>query len=269
MYRDVLALNEAGVPIVSMPGQGYELMEGYFLPPLVFTPDEARAMFLSGRFFVAHAGGRTAQDAQLALAKLAVVLPAATRQDAERQAALVSFIEARTRIDFDSSRLRELQDAIQNRRVVHFSYHSRHRETPTSRVVEPERLWYHVNAWYLSGYCRSRQATRSFRLERMETLQILTEPFGERVTKQGGRAFQLVRIRFPDTQVRWVMERQHYAFQEAVAEEGGVIMTYRVETLSEMLPWLLGWGSAAEPLHPRELRDRVREEAQRVVRLLT
>ncbi len=39
IYRDIQALCETGVPIVSIPGRGYSLVEGYFLPPLSFTTD--------------------------------------------------------------------------------------------------------------------------------------------------------------------------------------------------------------------------------------
>src|SRR5512135_433995 len=53
IYRDVQALSEAGVPVVSVPGQGYSLVEGYFLPPLRFSTDEA-TMLLLGSDFVAQ-----------------------------------------------------------------------------------------------------------------------------------------------------------------------------------------------------------------------
>src|SRR3712207_9474943 len=56
IYRDIYALNEAGVPIVSLPGEGYELMDGYFLPPLVFSPAEASALVLGAQ--IGRASGR-------------------------------------------------------------------------------------------------------------------------------------------------------------------------------------------------------------------
>jgi hypothetical protein len=41
IYRDIQALSEVGVPIIGIPGTGYSLMEGYFLPPVSFTVEEA------------------------------------------------------------------------------------------------------------------------------------------------------------------------------------------------------------------------------------
>ena len=79
VYRDMTALSEVGVPIIALPGEGYELMEGYYLRPLVFTPDEASALSLAAQMFMSQASGRVAAAAHLALAKLTAVLPAATR----------------------------------------------------------------------------------------------------------------------------------------------------------------------------------------------
>jgi predicted DNA-binding transcriptional regulator YafY len=58
VYRDIAALSESGVPVVSLPGEGYELMEGFSLPPLAFTTGEASALFLGGRLLAEHATGR-------------------------------------------------------------------------------------------------------------------------------------------------------------------------------------------------------------------
>src|SRR2546430_4197634 len=50
IYRDIQALGEAGVPLISVPGRGYSLMKGYFLPPLSFTTDEATMLLLGSDF---------------------------------------------------------------------------------------------------------------------------------------------------------------------------------------------------------------------------
>jgi predicted DNA-binding transcriptional regulator YafY len=57
IYRDITALSEMGVPIVSLPGEGYELMEGFYLPSLIFTDDEAIALFLGARLLIQQAAG--------------------------------------------------------------------------------------------------------------------------------------------------------------------------------------------------------------------
>jgi predicted DNA-binding transcriptional regulator YafY len=270
IYRDMSALSESGVPIVSLPGEGYELMEGFSLPPLAFTPEEASALFLGGRLLTEHATGRLGMDAAQALEKLAAILPAPTRAWVERLTAIVGFIASRPRFDLDDSRLALLQDAIAERRVVHLRYHSRSRDEATERDVEPVRLHYNDGVWYVTGYCRLRTGSRDFRLERIEELAVLDEVFAPRDAGTETAQRIEVRVRFAASARRWVRERQHYGFvREQTGADGGAVMTYRVEAIDEMLPWLRGWGPAAEVLTPVELREELREEAKQMVEMLT
>lgn len=81
IYRDMGALSESGVPVISLPGEGYELMEGFYLPPLLFTPAEASALFLGAQMLASHATGRLPASAQQALDKVAAILPQDLRVD--------------------------------------------------------------------------------------------------------------------------------------------------------------------------------------------
>jgi predicted DNA-binding transcriptional regulator YafY len=271
IYRDMAALSESGVPIVALPGAGYELVEGYYLPPLLFTPDEAAALFLGMQMLLAHTEGRTGADAESALAKVALVLPKMLRQNTERLAASIEFFMSGTRFDLDEEHLAASQQAIQERRVVRLRYHSYSRDEITEREVEPHTLTYASGAWYLNGYCRLRQDVRAFRLSRIERLEVLRETFEPREAPIPAPATISVRVRFDPGVARWVRERQHYAFvaEEPPAGEGGPVMVYRVHTLSELIPWLLGWGASAEALDPPDLREQLRAEALKLAQLLT
>jgi len=271
IYRDMLALNEIGVPIVSLPGVGYELVEGYYLPPLLFSPGEAGALFLSARMLMAHTAGRLSESAERALAKIAVILPGEMRQEAERLAETIDFVMPPARFDFDDPRLAALQQAIREQRVVHVRYHGYNRDQTTEREIEPHYLTYSNGAWYINGYCRLRHDMRAFRFDRIERLALLPETFEPRAPQTAERDMIDARVRFEADTVRWVRERQHYAFQnETPAPDGrGVIMSYRVHRISELLPWLLSWGAAAQALDPPELRDAIRDEVTNMLNFLT
>jgi predicted DNA-binding transcriptional regulator YafY len=271
IYRDMLALNQIGVPIVSLPGVGYELVEGYYLPPLLFSPSEASALFLSARMLMAHTAGRLSADAEGALSKIAVVLPSGMRQEAERLAETIEFIMPPVRFDADDTRLTTLQQAIQQRRVVRLLYHSYYRHQTTERDIEPHYLTYTNGTWYINGYCRLRNDMRAFRFDRIERLAMLPDEFEPRAPQAAERDTIDARVRFEADTIRWVRERQHYAFQmEAPALDGhGVIMSYRVHRISELVPWLLSWGAAAQAIDPPELRDAIRDEVRKVLNFLT
>lgn len=271
IYRDIAALNQSGVPIVSLPGEGYTLVEGFYLPPLVFTPEEASTLFLGAQMLVQQAAGNIIPDAERALDKIAVALPVATRQQVEQLTKIIQFITPEARFNLDDPSLLTLQRAIQERRAVCLRYHSYARNKTTERVVEPYQLYYARGIWYFSGYCRLRQGVRTFRLERSEQLILLRETFTG--IKEGSPDVKdvAVRVRFAPETVRWVHERQHYAFQEEEPDPGGqgVVMTYRMNNLSELKPWLLGWGASAEVLAPLEFRREIGQEAKKLAEMLT
>jgi predicted DNA-binding transcriptional regulator YafY len=271
IYRDMTALSEVGVPIVALPGEGYELMEGYYLRPLVFTSDEAGALSLAAQMFLSQASGRVAAGAQHALAKLTAVLPPATRQQVDVLVKMVQFALPPTRFNLDDKRLRVFQQAISEQRRVFLRYHSYTRDETTERVVEPLRLTYSGEAWYLSGFCLLRQAQRDFRLDRIDAWRLLDEIFVPRTLAAPPSEPIMARVRFAPHAVRWVRERQHYSFQqeETAPDTSGAIMTYRVDSLQELLPWLLSWGAAAEALDPPSLRATQRDEVARLLEILT
>jgi predicted DNA-binding transcriptional regulator YafY len=271
IYRDMLALSQIGVPIVSLPGVGYELVEGYYLPPLLFSPSEASALFLSARMLMAHTTGRLSTDAKSAISKIAVVLPSGMRQEAERLAETIEFIMPPMRFDADDARLATFQQAIQQRRIVRLLYHSYYRDQITERDIEPHYLTYSNGTWYINGYCRLRNDMRAFRFDRIERLAMLPDTFEPRAPQTAEPDTIDARVRFEADTIRWVRERQHYAFQtEAPALDGhGVIMSYRVHRISELVPWLLSWGAAAQAIDPPELRAAIRDEVTKVLNFLT
>src|SRR5689334_4455085 len=84
IYRDVQAICQTGVPVVATPGRGYELMDGYFLPPLTFTSTEAAVLALGGSFVRQRVGEELRGPADEALAKLEAALPPDRRAALER-----------------------------------------------------------------------------------------------------------------------------------------------------------------------------------------
>jgi predicted DNA-binding transcriptional regulator YafY len=266
IYRDIAALNELGVPIVSLPNVGYELPPGFSLPPLFFTPGEAGALALAVRLLLAQAAGRTSADAERALAKVLAILPPELRRRVDAQSEVVRFFGEECPLDLDDPRLAELQRAVAGRLVVALRYHSFRGDELLEREVEPEALTYHRGTWYLGAYCRLRQAPRSFRLDRVEGLRVTGESFEPRQAAVASDSPTVVRVRFAEGALRWVRERQHFGF---AADEGAGVLRYAVADPGEMLPWLLSWGAAAEVIEPESLRARVREEACRLLEILT
>lgn len=262
IYRDMRALNEMGVPVATLPGEGYELLETFRLPPVMLTSEEATALFLAGRMLMHIGEGEIALHAETALHKIESVLPTNTKAHVHQMAHVIDFYPAQIRLNWDEPHLMQIIQAIEARKVIHLTYRAYKETDETERDVEPHRILFGDGAWYLNGFCRLRRAMHSFRLNRISVLEILPEVFEQRMIMPGRETVITVKVRFNERVLPHVRERQHYAFS---SEDDHGTMTYQVHTLAEIQNWLLGFGASAQVLVPDTLREWVREEAQKLI----
>lgn len=268
IYRDLNALNEMGVPIISLPGEGFELMDTFFLPPVLFTSDEAGALFLGARMLHRQASGYLPGSIDGALEKLWAILPEGSRHHVQALSDIIEFGLPADQFDLDNPKLLTLQRAITERRVVFMRYHSYGSDTVTERDVEPLRLYFFGNHWLLIGYCRLREAERVFRLERIDDLKLLFETFPPREIQLPDRPRIDVVVRFEHNVVRWVYERQFEFSLHSIEETpDGVIMRYRVpdDKVTPIKSWILSWGAGATLLEPQSLAQEIAAEARRLL----
>lgn len=266
IYRDVGALTEGGVPIAALPGIGYRLLDGYFLPPLLFTADEAAALALGGAFVRDRVDADLRRTTSDALRKLEAVLPPDRREAVAQRGRELRFPDLGA--PSDDAMLATLRGAIQEHQVVRLLYHQPRRDRPEARDVEPVSLSYVDQAWHLTAYCRLRQAPRIFRLTRIDRFERLPERYepGARHTfhrpdRRSERPVE-VRVRVDAPAERWLRERQPFAFVGEEQGTAGTIFIYAVRDEEELLGWLLSWGPAIEVLSPPGLRTRLAQAAR-------
>ncbi len=285
IYRDLQALGQAGVPLTATPGRGYALMEGYFLPPLSFTTDEATLLLLGADVMSQSFDAQYRSAAQAAARKIAGVLPDRLRPEVASLRESIHFgFEGNALRPDAAAKLQQLRRAILARVTVRFRYFARHSShahagSPVDglhmarlREADPYALGYLGNSWYLTAYCHLRRDIRNFRLDRMEDLTLLERIFDRPAgfQAQGRNLFEPgsfdVRVLFAPEVTRWVREAPSFF---AIAEEetpDGLLVTLHVRHEDEILQWLLGWGRHARVLAPDTLRARVAAEAEAMLR---
>ena len=269
IYRDIEALSEAGVPLVAVPGQGYSLMEGYFLPPLTFSSHEAAMLLLGSDVMAGSFDRQYRAAAETAGRKIAGVLPDGLRVEVAALRESILFIQSRA--GSEERFLSLLRGAILERCAVRFRYHTRHRvdgsAEPTTREVDPYTLVHLQGAWYLTGHDGLRGGVRTFRLDRMEELNALdrtfTRPEGLQVARprSDDRSVE-VRALFAPEVTRWVRESRSFFTTAEEDTPEGLLVTLRVRQESEILGWLLGWGRHVRVLAPTSLRRTIAAEAR-------
>lgn len=171
IYRDVEAINLAGIPIRSTPGVGggFEIMENYKIDQTFFSTDDLTAI-LTGLANVTDL--IEGSDLANAVAKVRSFVPT-------EKAAEIAFKTNQIKIDLSpwmgNRNLRRaleiIKEALQERRVLSFDYVDRHGEK-NSRSAEPYQIVLKGSNWYWQGYCLKRDAYRLFRVSRMSDLRL-------------------------------------------------------------------------------------------------
>ncbi len=275
VYRDIDALCRAGVPVVAVPGRGYSLMHGYFLPPLSFTADEATMLLVGGDVAAQNFDDDYRMAAHSAMEKLAAVLPERRRADVHDLRSSIRFVRiAPLHAAEELAKLRTIRHAIIERHTLRFRYNARGsggHDAPrrTERTADPYALCHVDGAWYLVAHCRLRNAVRNFRLSRMEELKITADRFTRPADFQPPRRRDddltiTAQVLFDHDAAPWVRESGYYFKVREEDRDDGLLVTLQARNDADLLPWLLSWGSRARVLAPDSLAEMLRDEAKKI-----
>ena len=173
IYRDIHALEEAGVPIGSEPGEDYFLLEGYQVPPVHFTAEEANALITAKAVIDQNSDGSLSKEFASATAKVRAVL---RTNEKEQTYLLENRIAPSLPAKNLSHNLIQIQQAISNFTVLTIKYTTAN-AISSERDIEPLAIYFTQENWVLVAYCHLRKANREFRLDRISNLQITDENF--------------------------------------------------------------------------------------------
>lgn len=180
IYRDVSDLQTSGMPIEGEAGVGYTLRRDLDLPPLMFTRDELTALVLGARLVRAWGGASSMAAADQALQRIEAVLPPELR---ERLDGILMYAPGSRMPQLLRERLDVLHEASIDRHVLSFGY-TREDGQSSQRQVRPLALYFWSGVWTLAAWCELRKDFRTFRIDRMQDVQVLAREF---VQKKGQR----------------------------------------------------------------------------------
>ncbi|MGD2103980.1 MAG: YafY family protein [Anaerolineae bacterium] len=276
VHRYINQLNEMGIPVYSERGPygGFSLVRGYKMPPLVFTPQEAVAVYLGTSLVEEIWGPLYAGAARGVTAKLDNLLPEEQRREVAwaRRTLVATGLH---RADDTPLRplLKTLRRAARRRQRVRMVYQSRSRPEPLERDVDPYALVLRWGWWYVIGHCCLRDAVRVFRVDRIQDLTVrrttydVPDDFDVRRYLEEEDWFPAevqVRLRFAPSVARDVLDER--GSWETVEEEpdGSLVVTFGATGLAWATRIALWYGAEVEVLEPAELRQRVRDVARAI-----
>ncbi|MFD2036821.1 helix-turn-helix transcriptional regulator [Belliella marina] len=175
IYRDIKALEQAGVPIFTEEGKGYSLMEDYRLPPVMLTEGEASALITAEQLVLKNKDTSFIKEYTEAITKIKSVLRHHTNDKVNLLAERIHFRQ-NNNDEKTSNYLSDLQYALTNFYLIEIIY-TDEAKTKTQRKIEPFALYSTQDNWLLIAYCKLRKDFRVFRLDRIQSLTILSDKF--------------------------------------------------------------------------------------------
>lgn len=275
IYRDIRTLEASGVPIVSEAGVGYSIMDGYRLPPVMFTREEAGSFVAAEKLMQRFMDKSLGAYHESAMYKLKSVLRGSEKDwvDALESQVQVNGGEELFNKEIPNA-LEVIFESIAEKRQVSLSYQSFHKDELTQRSIEPVGLFHEHNFWYLMAYCHLRKDYRQFRTDRIKRINRTDEVFTKihdsiddyrNEPKTDNR--EKVTILVEKNVTRFMKyERDFYGFVSEKELGDKVEMTFMTSNMNDgFARWYLMFGEFATILEPEILKDRVREILERTL----
>jgi len=175
IYRDINTLEKSGIPIITEEGKGYSLMEGYHLPPVIFTENEANALITAEQLILRNKDQSFSENYSDAIIKIKSVLRYSQKGKADLLSNRIYFKE-NDKDEKSSNYLMKIQSAITNFHLLEIEYLSLG-DKLTKRQIEPFAVYSNKGNWLLIAFCKLRNDFRAFRIDLIQQLTPLNKKF--------------------------------------------------------------------------------------------
>ena len=268
IYRDIRTLEASGVPIYSEAGIGYSLLEGYRLPPVMFTREEASSFIAAEKLMQKFTDQGLGKHYASAAFKLKAVLQSADKD-------WISSIESSVMMQpaaqlFNKKApdtLALLFKSIAEKRQIILFYQTFEAEKPVERTIETVGVFHDNNNWYTLVYCHLRNDYRQFRTDRIHGIKLTERPFT--LTHQALETYlQEDKKMCPTRKVRILIdkkvakyldyEKKYHGFVSEKTVGKNLEMTFLASNMEDGFSrWYLMFGDYATILEPEDLKTRV------------
>ncbi|MGC4040747.1 MAG: YafY family protein [Flavobacterium sp.] len=270
IYRDIRTLEASGVPIYGEAGIGYSLVDGYRLPPVMFTREEASSFIAAEKLMQKFIDRELGQHYQSAMFKLRSVMQSSDKD-------WVSSIESKVLIQPSMGNLFNenvpnamsiLFKSVADKTQVVLDYQAIDADTASERTIEPVGVFHDHNNWYIFGFCHLRNDYRQFRADRIEGIKKTQNGFTkehETLETYLNRQHEI-----PTTKVRILIDRKISKYLASEKKYYGFVSQKNVGNRLEMTflsrdivngfaRWFLMYADYAEIIEPKSLNNRILE----------
>ncbi len=275
IYRWVDALNLAGVPVVTTKGRcgGIALSDKYFLDKAVLTEDEKLEILSSVQAFSSlKESFEDSEPLKSSISKLKAI----TNYNADW--IKVDFATWNPEHNEIKDIFKNTKWAILNKRQVCFDYYSLGSES-SNRTVDPWKIIFRGQAWYLYGFCKMRKAPRYFKLNRIRSFRVLMakatvfeKDFSNESEKKSVGTYCGDEINgYIKLKARVFSSEIYRILDEFIIEsieddsENTKILTFNVPDVYWIKSWILSFGSSIKVIEPKYIAEQIVDEAKKML----
>ncbi|MBW8523208.1 YafY family transcriptional regulator [Chryseobacterium chendengshani] len=267
IYRDVKTLENAGIPIVGEAGSGYSLMDGYKLPPVMFTKEEVLSFITAEKLMQKFSHQSLGNHYQTAMEKVRSVLKYSDRnliQNIEKQIDIYNYYPKTE--DKIKNIIPTILESIAEKRQLTLEYGTADSKI-SERTVEVVGVFFEFNFWYIMAFCTLRNDFRQFRVDRILKIIKTQNPFLQEYgqindyRRHGNGNKTKVRLLVDKKIISHLTNsKKYYGLIEEIDTENGVEMIFETDWIIEGFPrWLITFADYAEILEPESLKITMRD----------
>ncbi|MEO8768683.1 MAG: YafY family protein [Ferruginibacter sp.] len=268
VYRDIKALDEAGIPVIGEAGIGFSIMEGYRLPPIMFTQDEATAFLTAGKMVEQFTDASTRTSYESALFKIKAVLKYSEKdyvEDLEDHIAVMKnpYLPVSSN---DHNHLQTILQYISTKTIIDIGYYANHSQQYSNRLVEPIGIFYLGTHWYMIAYCHLRKDYRHFRTDRISYITATEKHYEQQHPSLNSflskmkdeKDLQEVVIRVDKEVLKYFGEQKYYnGFVSEKEVNGKMEMYFLTQSINGFARFFLMFGEYADIVRPTILKDAI------------
>lgn len=278
VYRDIRSLEEAGVPVYGEAGVGYSLVDGYRLPPVMFTREEAMTFVTAEKFMEQFTDQATRASYQSAMYKMKAVLRSDEKDLVENiEDSILIRKRSKQNPNAPDNILDSLLKCISENCVAKVKYTALNAEQSTERTIEPIGIYHENQYWYVVAWCHLRKDYRQFRTDRVSNIQITSEKFHkkhpsfkdylENVEKE--HVLETVKIAVPKMVARYLQNQKYnYGFVSEIEKNNRIEMTFKTMSIEGFARWMLMFADQSKILEPAYMRDQMKALVSEIAKTL-
>lgn len=269
VYRDLRALEDSGIPLAGDSRTGYSLVEGFKLPPLMFTQEEAFSFIAAEKLIDKFTDKGFKSSYKSGIEKIKAVMRLAeikTIEDFNNKIGTLNYHLKNS--ESTQNILHELIDGAAKRKKVYITYYSYNRNETTDRTVDPIGIFFSMSNWYLIAFCNTVKDYRTFRISRIQNITQtnkgfeLNHPPLESFLKTLGDREHLQKIVIEVNEKDMLLIDENRYYQGLITEKevnGKIELHFMTFSFDRFARWYLSYIDIARIVYPVEFKTIVKE----------